>query len=87
MHRFQLFLEYDLQPEDEREMARQLHTVALVTLFLDFMFICYVSCGLCMTKKYHDKLKKKYGSGFHAVSQNEHEPSAPQPASNPYYKA
>jgi hypothetical protein len=40
-----------------------------------------------MTKKYYDKMKKKYGSGFHPVSQNEQEPTAPQqPAINPYYK-
>jgi len=84
---YELFLEQDLTPEDEREMARQLHTLAIITILLDIMFIGYVSCGLCMTKHYYKKMKKKYGTGFHPVSQID-EPTAPQqPASNPYYKA
>lgn len=74
--------------EDEREMARELNTIALVTILLDIMFICYITCGLCMTKKYYLKLKEKYGSGFHPVSQNEPIPTAPQqPAFNPSFKA
>jgi hypothetical protein len=42
-----------------------------------------------MTKKYYEKMKGKYGSGFHPVSQQDpKEPTAPhQPAANPYYKA
>jgi hypothetical protein len=41
-----------------------------------------------MTKKYYDKLKEKYGAGFHPVSQNETIPTAPQqPAFNPAFKA
>jgi hypothetical protein len=83
-----LFLEYDMSQDDEREMARQLHTLALVCILLDIICIFYVSSGLCMTKRYYDKMKEKYGTGFHPVSQIENEPSAPQqPALNPYYKA
>ncbi|KAI6214116.1 hypothetical protein M3Y94_00230400 [Aphelenchoides besseyi] len=83
---YKFFLDNKVTAEDEREIGREVQIFALVAVPIDFFFICYFACGLFITKRYYNHMKSKYGSGFHPVSQNELEPSAPQPSSNPYYK-
>jgi hypothetical protein len=66
----------------------------MLIIVLDFFFICYMACGLSITRKYQKELERNYpshdssgariyhGEHFKAVSQSA--PSAPPPR-NPNY--
>lgn len=65
-HTLQYFFADTLSREARQEAQESLRLYFLVLILLDFVFICYMACALCATKKYYREMRSETRGPFQA---------------------